>query len=78
MGFLSFVSFIKADLIKYAKFTSVNDKKGMYLNRKAHAQKITVLCQVKGLSHVTEGVGTSRRKAEQEAARNSLRLLIGQ
>jgi ribonuclease-3 len=47
----------------------------MHLSGKAHAQKFTVSCQVKGLSHVTEGVGTSRRKAEQEAARNFLKLL---
>jgi len=50
----------------------------MHLNGKAHAQQFTVSCQVKGLTHITEGVGTSRRKAEQEAARNFLKLLIDQ
>lgn len=50
----------------------------MHLSGKAHAQQFTVLCQVKGLSHITEGVGSSRRKAEQEAARNFLKLLTAQ
>ena len=47
----------------------------MHLSGQAHAQQFTVSCQVKGLSYITEGVGSSRRKAEQEAARNFLKLL---
>lgn len=47
----------------------------MHLSGQAHAQRFTVSCQVKGLPHITEGVGSSRRKAEQEAARNFLKLL---
>jgi ribonuclease-3 len=48
----------------------------MHLSGKAHAQNFTVSCSVKGLDYVTEGVGTSRRKAEQEAAKNFLKLLL--
>jgi ribonuclease-3 len=45
---------------------------------KAHAQTFTVTCTVTELSQKTDGVATSRRKAEQEAARNMLKLLSGE
>ena len=48
----------------------------VHLSGQAHAQQFTVSCQVKGLSHLTEGTGSSRRKAEQEAAFNFLKLLL--
>lgn len=34
----------------------------------AHRQQFTVSCQVEGMLEKTEGIGTSRRRAEQEAA----------
>lgn len=41
----------------------------------AHQQLFTVGCQVHGVSQKTYGKGTSRRRAEQEAAQNMLRKL---
>ncbi|MEM1243999.1 MAG: ribonuclease III, partial [Pseudomonadota bacterium] len=41
----------------------------------AHAQTFFIACQVEGLALVSEGKGTSRRKAEQKAAENYLQLL---
>ncbi|ACJ17927.1 ribonuclease III [Coxiella burnetii] len=41
----------------------------------AHAQTFTVNCYVKGLPHKTEGVNTTRRRAEQIAAKRFLELL---
>ncbi len=41
----------------------------------AHAQTFIVTCYVEGLPHVTEGVGTTRRRAEQIAAERFLELL---
>ncbi len=41
----------------------------------AHAQTFIVECQAEGLPTATRGHGSSRRKAEQEAASNALRLL---
>jgi ribonuclease-3 len=41
----------------------------------AHAQTFTVLCRVQVLDAPAEGKGTSRRKAEQDAAQKALRLL---
>ena len=40
-----------------------------------HAQTFTVTCQVTGLPHKTEGVSTTRRRAEQIAAEHFLELL---
>lgn len=40
-----------------------------------HAQHFTVACRVSGLPEVTHGSGSSRRLAEQEAARKALDLL---
>lgn len=40
-----------------------------------HAQTFVVECQAEGLAAPTRGVGSSRRKAEQEAASNALRLI---
>ena len=39
---------------------------------KAHAQRFAVMCTVEELSHATEGNSTTRRKAEQQAARRML------
>jgi ribonuclease-3 len=45
---------------------------------KAHAQTFSVTCTVTELSQTSNGVATSRRKAEQQAARDMLRLLSGE
>lgn len=45
---------------------------------KAHAQTFAVNCTVTELSQTTEGVATSRRTAEQMAARHMLQLLSGE
>lgn len=42
---------------------------------KAHAQTFRIFCTVEGLPYQSEGVSTSRRKAEQIAAENFLELL---
>lgn len=42
---------------------------------KPHEQTFQVICCVEGLSHIGEGSNTSRRKAEQAAARHYLELL---
>lgn len=42
---------------------------------KPHEQTFLVICRVEGLPHVAEGTSTSRRKAEQLAARHYLNLL---
>jgi ribonuclease-3 len=44
----------------------------------AHAQEFTVTCFVEGLSHSTEGVSTSRRRAEQIAAAAYLEIIYEQ
>lgn len=44
---------------------------------KAHAQTFSVSCSVLELSQTTEGQATSRRKAEQDAARRMLERLSG-
>jgi len=41
----------------------------------AHNQMFLIACTVEGLTHEATGTGTSRRKAEQEAAENYLALL---
>lgn len=41
----------------------------------AHDQEFTIQCQVSGLDKPVVGVGTSRRKAEQAAAEQALKLL---
>ncbi len=41
----------------------------------AHAQTFVVSCRIAGLDTAIQGSGTSRRKAEQEAAQEALRLL---
>ena len=50
----------------------------MNVTGKAHAQTFAVSCTVTELSQTTDGVATSRRKAEQEAARHMLQLLSGE
>ncbi len=42
----------------------------------AHAQEFTVICEVEGLPNKTKGVSTSRRKAEQIAAKLFLNQLL--
>ena len=44
---------------------------------KAHAQTFSVTCTVNELSQTTEGESTTRRKAEQDAARRMLERLTG-
>ena len=44
---------------------------------KDHKQKFTVSCTVTELSQETEGIASSRRKAEQKAARDMLEILSG-
>ncbi|MGP1924009.1 MAG: ribonuclease III [Arsenophonus sp. NEOnobi-MAG3] len=41
----------------------------------AHDQEFTIHCQVSGIKEVVEGVGSSRRKAEQVAAEQALKIL---
>ncbi|MFZ0254639.1 MAG: ribonuclease III [Gammaproteobacteria bacterium] len=41
----------------------------------AHEQRFTVACQVSGVVEAVEGFGSSRRRAEQEAARKALALI---
>lgn len=41
----------------------------------AHQRRFTVTCQISGLAQPTEGFGSSRRRAEQEAARKAIALL---
>ena len=43
----------------------------------AHEQRFTVSCEVAGLARPATGTGSSRREAEQSAARQSLALLRG-
>ena len=41
----------------------------------AHNQTFNIECRVEGLSHIAKGQGTSRRRAEQQAARDFLTFL---
>lgn len=50
-------------------------KYSVKISGKAHAQTFVVCCQVQGLTHVAEGISSSRRRAEQLAAANYLELL---
>jgi len=43
---------------------------------KAHAQRFAVTCTLADLAHVTEGNSTTRRKAEQQAARRMLAIVL--
>jgi len=45
---------------------------------KAHQQRFVVSCTVSELSQTTEGASTTRRKAEQKAARRMLKILGGE
>lgn len=45
------------------------------LEGEAHEQQFVVSCQIKGLDQLTEGKGSSRRKAEQAAAHAFLEIL---
>jgi ribonuclease-3 len=42
-----------------------------------HNQSFTVACQVDGIADPVTGFGTSRRKAEQDAATRALEILDG-
>ncbi|GAB5381732.1 MAG: ribonuclease III [Aliiglaciecola sp.] len=44
---------------------------------KDHDQVFVVMCEIEGLSHAIEGRGSSRRKAEQQAAQAALEKLNG-
>lgn len=48
------------------------------LSGKAHQQKISVSCTVHDKSAVTHGESTTRRKAEQKAARKMIELITGE
>lgn len=41
----------------------------------AHDQEFTIHCQVSGIEQPINGVGSSRRKAEQAAAEQALKIL---
>jgi ribonuclease III len=43
---------------------------------KSHQQTFLITCRVAGLSHTTQGISNSRRKAEQQAAKQFLEWLI--
>lgn len=45
------------------------------ISGEAHAQTFTIRCQVSALNKSADGIGTSRRKAEQAAAANLLTLI---
>jgi ribonuclease-3 len=45
---------------------------------KAHKQVFDVSCEIAELDKKTRGQGTTRRNAEQEAARNMLELVVDQ
>jgi len=45
------------------------------VERKAHDQTFSVVCHIQGLEVTTEGQGSSRRLAEQQAAKNALLIL---
>lgn len=46
------------------------------ISGQAHAQIFYAICRVEGLHYIAEGESTSRRKAEQMAARNFLDLIL--
>ena len=50
----------------------------MSASGRAHEQTFVVTCTVDALSQTTEGESTSRRRAEQQAARRMLARLDGQ
>jgi len=47
----------------------------LHINGDAHAQEFHVCCTVPGLPHRTTGIGTNRRRAEQDAAEKFLSLV---
>lgn len=49
----------------------------MEIAGEAHAQTFYIQCSIISLPHVTQGIGNSRRKAEQEAAEKMLELING-
>lgn len=46
------------------------------IDGEGHSQRFTVTCSVEGLNETITGLGESRRKAEQNAAANTLALLL--
>ena len=61
-----------------ARKLSLPDYDLLAITGKAHQQKFAVSCTVSELSQTTEGAATTRRKAEQEAARRMLKILSGE
>jgi len=61
-----------------ARQLSLPDYDLVSVTGKAHQQKFEVSCTVRELSQTTEGASTTRRKAEQEAARRMLKILSGE
>ena len=61
-----------------ARKLSLPDYDLLAVTGKAHQQKFAVSCTVSELSQTTEGAATTRRKAEQEAARRMLTVLSGE
>ena len=47
----------------------------MEVTGQAHNQRFTMSCSVEGVAEQTVGVGTSRRKAEQDAAQKALEVI---
>jgi ribonuclease-3 len=61
-----------------ARQLSLPDYDLVSVSGKAHQQRFTVACMVIELSQTTEGEATTRRKAEQQAARRMLDILAGE
>ena len=60
-----------------ARKLSLPDYKLVSVTGKAHQQRFSVSCTVSELSQTTEGESTTRRKAEQQAARRMLAIFAG-
>ena len=69
----------KTELQEYlqARHKSLPNYQVSSTSGKAHAQTFSVECEVEGLDAPTVGVGSSRRRAEQDAARQALGKLSG-
>jgi len=60
-----------------ARKFSLPDYELVNVSGKAHQQKFSVTCTITELSQTTDGESTTRRKAEQKAARRMLDILAG-
>ena len=47
----------------------------VHVKGEAHDQEFTIHCQVSGIEEPINGIGSSRRKAEQAAAEQALKIL---